>query len=175
MRNHAFPHPFPSASRYLALHLLGAGLGRALRAPPPRADWRARARALWALDAALWAAALAARAALGPVSRRLCNASYALWTLALATQLLATLLSLEVLVPAWLAPRAPCAALVAALNRNQLALFLVANLLTGAANLAMRTLDVGPARSFAVLAAYLAAVLGCATAWDAADLTLRFW
>ena len=29
--------------------------------------------------------------------------------------------------------------------------------------------------SFAVLAGYLAAVLGCATVWDEADITLRFW
>ena len=50
------------------------------------------------------------------------------------------------------------------------ALFLVANLLTGAANLAMRTLDVGPARSFAVLAAYLAAVLAVVVAAFEASL-----
>jgi phosphatidylinositol glycan class W len=49
-------------------------------------------------------------------------------------------------------------------NRNGLAVFLLANLLTGAVNLALPTLDMGTARAMAVLVAYMG-VLGAAAAY----------
>ena len=49
-------------------------------------------------------------------------------------------------------------------NRNGLAVFLLANLLTGAVNLALPTLEMGTASSMAVLGVYMA-VLGAFAAW----------
>ncbi|KAJ3397540.1 Glucosaminyl phosphatidylinositol (GlcN-PI) nositol acylation protein [Chytriomyces hyalinus] len=58
-------------------------------------------------------------------------------------------------------------------NRNQLAVFLLANLLTGLVNLTINTLEVPPFESFAILILYVTVVIGAAVAWDAMDLTLN--
>ena len=54
--------------------------------------------------------------------------------------------------------------LLNAVNRNQLAVFLVANPLTGIVNLSMRTIYTPDATALWVLAGYLAAVCGVAVA-----------
>ena len=50
------------------------------------------------------------------------------------------------------------------MNANQLAVFLAANLLTGAVNLAVQTLRATEAQGLAVLIAYLTALHGLAVA-----------
>ena len=85
-----------------------------------------------------------------PGSRVLCNAAYVLWCLgqlllALAIQLLVSLLD-----DGGTAPTPP---LLAAINRQPLAVWLAANLMTGAVNIAMSdaTAEVGAAVSLPVL------------------------
>lgn len=58
-------------------------------------------------------------------------------------------------------------------NRNGLPVFLLANLLTGAVNLLVPTLDVGPMVSMGILAAYAMLVTGCAVALLRAGLKIR--
>lgn len=62
-----------------------------------------------------------------------------------------------------------------AYNRNGLAMFLVANLLTGLVNMTVPTLDVGPAGSVGILVGYSAVLTGVAVALDAwnVDIKLR--
>jgi len=58
-----------------------------------------------------------------------------------------------------------------AINANGLAVFLVANLLTGLVNLSMQTMHMDDARSMVVLVGYSAAV--CAVAWMGRGLKVK--
>lgn len=60
-----------------------------------------------------------------------------------------------------------------AYNRNGLALFLVANLLTGLVNMTVPTLDVGPVASMGILVAYSAVVTVVAVALDAYNISIK--
>ena len=53
-----------------------------------------------------------------------------------------------------------------AANRSGLAMFLMANLMTGVVNLSIDTLSVGAAESFAILALYMLAVCAGSVALD---------
>ena len=69
-------------------------------------------------------------------------------------------------------PLSPCfAPLLRALSRNMLALFLAANLLTGAVNLLTDTLSAGPGRARGTVAAYAAALCAVAALLDARGVT----
>ncbi|KAJ4397624.1 Glucosaminyl phosphatidylinositol (GlcN-PI) nositol acylation protein [Gnomoniopsis smithogilvyi] len=60
-----------------------------------------------------------------------------------------------------------------AYNRNGLALFLVANLLTGLVNMTVPTLDVGPVESMGILLAYSAVLTAVAVALDAYNISIK--
>ena len=138
---------------YLAIWWLGDALGETFR---PRAScgdwWRALAR-LAAAAAALLVAAHLADAHVQRASRRLCNLAYALWVV--SQVLVATCLCLASdLAPRW--PPQPTPPLLGALNSHLLGLFLLANVLTGAVNLALPTMDASAPFALGVLGVYMA-------------------
>lgn len=117
-------------------------------------------------------------------SRRLANLPYVLWVLSFNTVQLAVF----ALVEAWVFPQcaaAPDAAAEAAAyreatspvlhayNRNGLAVFLLANLLTGLVNLTVPTLDVSVAAALGILLGYGAVLTGVAVALDTLDVTIK--
>lgn len=104
------------------------------------------------------------------VSRRLCNASYILWVLAHA--LLAFLLMLLVQLFTIAAPQS---IICTAINRNMLFVFLIANVMTGAVNMMMRTLDVSESASVAVVTGYAVVVCAVAVVLHLAEITVKFW
>ena len=67
----------------------------------------------------------------------------------------------------------PGSIIVEAINYNGLAVFLLANVLTGAVNLSVRTLFVSPAVAFAVCLVYLLIVTGAATYAMSAGIQLK--
>jgi phosphatidylinositol glycan class W len=140
---------------YFALHLLGCACGAALEETAgPSSNMRAgQRRRVAALVTALWAAFLAATVWLEPVSRRSCNASYVFWMLALNAQSLAALAGATATLPTQPLPR-----LLQAVSDTMLPTFLVANLLTGAVNMAIDTMKVGDWVARAVVSGYTAAV-----------------
>lgn len=96
------------------------------------------------------------------VSRRFANLPYVLWTTAYNTSYLAGFLALElVLFPNGSSDA--CPPLLEAVNRNGLAVFLLANLMTGLINVSMQTMYASHATALTVLAAYSAGI--CAIAW----------
>ncbi|KAJ7777529.1 GWT1-domain-containing protein [Mycena maculata] len=120
--------------------------------------------------------ALARRAGVDAgVSRQTANLPYALWIAAFNTSFVLAYLALDMLFfPAPAAPRPRAGArsafappeappLLEAMNKNGLALFLLANVGTGLVNLSMRTMYAGPAASMGVLALY--ALVVCGAAW----------
>lgn len=60
-----------------------------------------------------------------------------------------------------------------AFNRNGLAVFLVANLLTGLVNMTVPTLDVGNASAMGILLAYAAVVTSLAVSLDMYDISIK--
>jgi phosphatidylinositol glycan class W len=119
-----------------------------------------------------------------PVSRRLANMPYVLWVVAFNNaQLLLFCLLETVFFP--FVHRAPdksseeergtfaTSRIMRAFNKNGLAVFLLANLLTGAVNLGMNTLDAGTAMAMAVLIVYAGVLSGIALVLDHWNVKLK--
>jgi glucosaminylphosphatidylinositol acyltransferase len=145
-----------SAVGYLALYLIAVAVGRTLHSAlddnvtgtRDGPDWQARvlsaARRLWVRLAfatvALWCVAWACTAWVsGAPSRKMVNASYVAVTVALNCLLLTCYLAAGLVLARPHVNRSP---VLDAVNYNSLAVFLVANLMTGAVNLSIRTLFV---------------------------------
>ncbi|KAI9815816.1 MAG: Glucosaminyl phosphatidylinositol (GlcN-PI) nositol acylation protein [Thelocarpon impressellum] len=186
-----------SFAGYLAIFLAGQATGmsvlprapRAPRAQRQKSGGLSRAKAFYAshstaltllFQSATWTALFYAtrspRYGAVPVSRRLANLSYVLWVAAFNT---AQLLCFH-LVHALALPVAPPSAederrwhdattspLLRAFNRNGLALFLLANLLTGAVNLGAHTLEAGKLEAMGLLVGYAGVLAAVALALDA--------
>lgn len=109
------------------------------------------------------------------VSRRLANLPYVLWVAAFNTVQLTGFYLVErfffdgsrgeyvVAVPR----------VLEAFNRNGLVVFLLANLLTGAVNVGLNTLEVGRAVAMAVLVGYLAVLTAVAVGLDLWDVSIK--
>jgi phosphatidylinositol glycan class W len=118
------------------------------------------------------------------VSRRLANLPYFLWVSAFnCLQILICYLVERVCFPDIYraedseTERKRCKAatsrLLYAFNRNGLAIFLLANLLTGAVNLTMPTLNMGKLETMGVLVVYIGILGGTAVALDAWDISIK--
>ncbi|KAF2017887.1 GPI-anchored wall transfer protein 1 [Aaosphaeria arxii CBS 175.79] len=118
------------------------------------------------------------------VSRRLANFPYFLWTCAFNSSQIAICYAIESYYFPSLRKasskedenqRAKDATspLLFAFNRNGLAVFLAANLLTGLVNLTIPTLDFGKLESMAVLIVYMATVSGLALGLDRLDVSIK--
>lgn len=118
------------------------------------------------------------------VSRRLANLPYVLFVVAFnCAQLTAMCLIDTIFFPAFYnAPEArlekeahdvATSRVLRAYNRNGLAIFLVANLLTGLVNMTVPTLDVGQLGTLGILVAYGSVVTGVAVALDVYNITLK--
>ncbi|KAH9893065.1 GWT1-domain-containing protein [Xylariomycetidae sp. FL2044] len=118
------------------------------------------------------------------VSRRLANLPYILWTAAFnSAQLLICCIVETVFFPSFYHAtdakteretyEAATSQVLRAYNRNGLAVFLLANLMTGLVNMTVPTLDVGPAGAMGILIAYALSLTGAAVALDAWDLSIK--
>jgi phosphatidylinositol glycan class W len=180
---------------YLAIFLAGRAVGIRViprGTSPTKSASQARKSVLLSLgvQTAAWTAlfGLNSTYALGyganiPVSRRLANMPYVLWVSAFNNAQLFLFCLLETLFfPS--VHRAPSkdgetdrvsfatSRIMTAFNKNGLAIFLVANLLTGAVNLSIPTLDVGAAQATGILIGYAAVLSGVALGLDKANIKL---
>ncbi|KAI0535786.1 GWT1-domain-containing protein [Xylaria digitata] len=118
------------------------------------------------------------------VSRRLANFPYVLWVAALnSAQLLAFCFIETIFFPAFHtssdskteqeAYSAATSTVFRAYNRNGLALFLLANLMTGLVNMTVPTLDVGQTVGMGILVGYATILTATAVALDAWNLSIK--
>ncbi|EQL02778.1 GPI-anchored wall transfer protein [Ophiocordyceps sinensis CO18] len=118
------------------------------------------------------------------VSRRLANLPYVLWVTAFnSLQILAFCCIDTVFFPAFYSAATQKAEreaydkatsrVLRAYNRNGLAMFLVANLLTGLVNMTVRTLDASAVTTMGILLAYTGAVTGLALVLDAHNISIK--
>ncbi len=118
------------------------------------------------------------------VSRRLANLPYVLWVVAFNTVLVSAFCLIDTLLfPATYTAKdvqaekeahdTATSRVLRAYNRNGLAVFLVANLLTGVVNMIVPTLDVSRAVTMGILFAYMVTVTGVAVGLDAYDISIK--
>ena len=180
---------------YLAIFLAGRAIGIRIiprGTSPARSPQQARKSVLISLglQTLVWTTLFAFNStyAMGlganiPVSRRLANMPYVLWVSAFNNAQLFLFCLLEsAFFPSIYRETGKdgelerisfaTSRIMTAFNKNGLALFLVANLLTGAVNLSVPTLDVTTAHAMAVLIAYVAIITGVALALDRANIKL---
>ena len=118
------------------------------------------------------------------VSRSIANLPYSLWVSAFNSYQITICCAIETLLfpQLYKAPtkseekartREATSSVLYAFNRNGLAVFLVANLLTGLVNMTMPTLHMGVLESMGVLVAYTVAVAGVAVGLDWWDISVK--
>jgi phosphatidylinositol glycan class W len=181
---------------YLAIFLAGQDLGMFIipRAINPRSNASPGTQrntllmtiAVWgAVWSALYYLCTSYSFGLGlDVSRRIANLPYVLWVAAFNTiQIFACCLIDTIFFPATYnaadgrtereANDFATSRVLRAFNRNGLAVFLLANLLTGLINMTVQTLHVGPVATMAVLMGYMGAVTGLAVLLDVYDVSVK--
>ncbi len=182
---------------YLAIFLAGQALGfdvlprKLSQAPATESGAQQRKRLLIRL--ALWSSVwgslfyLVTSFNLGfalQVSRRLANQPYVLWVSAFNSAQIMTFCLVETLFfpGAYMAAdrvleRRECekasSRVLKAFNRNGLAIFLLANILTGLVNLTLDTLNMNRTGAMVVLVGYAALLTGIAVGLDAWDLSIK--
>ena len=152
---------------YIALYLLGVTLGTHLRRPRKGwLRWLGFCASAFLVAAGLWRLATGMDATSYRISRRLVNATYIVACTAqiigfgavyLLVDIVITLLQALEVTPPGLALRVP--RLMAAANDHGLALFGLANLATGAVNMATRTIEASEVAALAVLTLYMAGLM----------------
>ncbi|KAI8030971.1 Uncharacterized protein LOK49_LG01G01493 [Camellia lanceoleosa] len=157
---------------YWGMYLVGVQLGSYLffgnsRQVSRSNEW-ARIR-VWILSLLFWLLTMLLDRNVERVSRRTCNMAYVTFVLAQNLQVLA------ILMLSYYIPGHKISVLEEAFNRNQLASFLLANLLTGLVNLFVDTLFASSVSALAILVVYtfiLSLVVGFA---DFYGIKLKFW
>jgi phosphatidylinositol glycan class W len=118
------------------------------------------------------------------VSRRLANLPYFLWIAAFNCFQITAFCSIEtVFFPDFYRAtnekeqkssyKSATSKVLAAFNRNGLAIFLIANLFTGLVNLTIPTLHVGNTQAIGILVCYGAILTGIALALDIYDISIK--
>ncbi|KAH6853330.1 GPI-anchored wall transfer protein 1 [Chaetomium sp. MPI-CAGE-AT-0009] len=117
-------------------------------------------------------------------SRRLANLPYILWVVASNSALMLAFCLVDTLLfPTFYKAQdakaekeaydTATSRVLKAYNRNGLAIFLLANLLTGLVNMTVRTLDVGRIPTMGILGGYMAVLTGAAVGLDMYDITIK--
>jgi hypothetical protein len=103
-------------------------------------------------------------------SRRMANLTYCISVLAVNLQMLLFFRLIDLYLPPirW-------RGILEAVNRNQLFIFLVANLGVGLINFSMDTIGTSDAMGLAVLTVYISVVSAVAFILDRNSITLKFW
>lgn len=118
------------------------------------------------------------------VSRRLANLPYFLWVCSFNSYQIAICCAIEAVIFPHIHKattkeeekqrcREATSTILYAINRNGLAIFLLANLLTGLVNMTMPTLDMGVVSTMAVLVVYVTCLAGIAVALDKANVSIK--
>lgn len=161
-----------SSVGYLSLYLIGASIGRELRTSATTNQWWKRVVFLIFSGLICFVALPASHHMVGAVSRRMANLPFVIWISGLNLIVIGVLLALDLIERE---PNIASTPILAAINKNQLFVFLLANQATGAVNLSMQTLYADDRTSFIVMLAYLVVVCGSAVALQEFNISLKFW
>lgn len=158
---------------YLAIFLAGQALGLEILPGSSAQTSLVRRLSIWLIVWVLqYISTTSYRVGLNwQVSRRLANAPYVEWVVAFNVGQILCFYLIESV--SFQAQKPITSQIFRAFNRNGLAIFLLANLLTGAINLSLDTLHMSVLSSMAVLFGYAACLTVVALVLDAYDLSLK--
>ncbi|XP_043697599.1 uncharacterized protein At4g17910-like [Telopea speciosissima] len=124
---------------------------------------------VWILTFLFWFLTIILDTHVEKVSRRMCNLAYVMFVLAVNFQVLAILMLSEFI------GGQKTSVLEEAFNRNLLALFLLANVLTGVINLYVDTISASSLTALIILLSYALVLSVLTGAAECFGLRLKFW
>ncbi|XP_021901083.1 uncharacterized protein At4g17910-like [Carica papaya] len=158
---------------YWGMYLIGVYLGFYLFFGKHRSATLRSSKAVivktWLLSLLFWLLTLLEEKYIERVSRRMCNLAYVTWVLAQNLQVLAVFMIFDYL------HGSKTSVLEEAFDKNLMAVFLLANVLTGLVNLSVDTLFVSSISALVILAGYaftLTAIMGIVNYYG---IRLKFW
>jgi len=156
---------------YFSLYLMAVPIGRILYRTVDNDRWSSL-RDLLYLGGVLWIITWFSMSFVQPVSRQMANMSYVVWTLASNVLIVSSFLAFHLF-----SARRPAvqSLVVRGVNRNYLPTFLLANVMTGAVNVSMRTLFASPSVAYVVIGLYMVTLSGVAVVFDSLNWSLKFW
>eukprot|EP00164_Ancoracysta_twista_P005525 GFYU01007578.1.p1 GENE.GFYU01007578.1~~GFYU01007578.1.p1 ORF type:complete len:466 (+),score=91.68 GFYU01007578.1:98-1495(+) len=155
---------------YLALFLIGVTIGKRILSNHTRTQWMRFLLEIVVLVVLTGVLTYMCDTHIQRVSRRMTNLSYVMWMLFYNLFNILGFLVVDLIVT-----EPEPNAIIHGINRNQLATFLVANLLTGAVNVSMRTLFASDLTAFGIVNLYMVAVCGLGVVLNNFNVTLKFW
>ncbi|CAH0488366.1 unnamed protein product [Peronospora farinosa] len=163
-----------SLAGYTSLYMLSIYAGRNIfgyidtNGAKAQRNMRWLVAALLALTVMLWLSTYLSVRLVARPSRRMLNLSYLLWVMAESVFLLAIYCVIQTVC---MLPRVPL--LFQGINQNQLFIFIVANLMTGAVNLSMHTINASPVIASTVLLFYMLAICVLASVLQQAHIRIK--
>ncbi|KAG7399587.1 hypothetical protein PHYBOEH_008582 [Phytophthora boehmeriae] len=163
-----------SLAGYTALYMLAVYAGQGIfgymdaNGAKSQRNMRWLVLTLIVVDAMLWLSTYLSVRLVARPSRRMLNLPYLLWVMAESIFLLALYCMIQTVC---MLPRVPL--LFQGINRNQLFVFILANLATGAVNLGMHTINTSPAVASGVLLLYMLAVCVLASVLEYAGVRIK--
>jgi len=155
---------------YTSIFLFGIDLGTYLLRQKPIHQWYYLIAIIFSVDGILWLAIYLLQLFGWEISRGMVNLPYIIWIFAYNLPLIGGFLYIDLIV-GYTHP----IALYEAINRNQLAIFLLANIMTGLVNMSMQTIYASTFVSYVVLIIYSFAFSAVAVFFDYMNWTLKFW
>jgi len=153
---------------FISLYMISCGISELMK--QNQSDLKLMFRKLFALSMFAWATYWCLKAFGFLASRRLVNLQFNIWITALSTLHLALFVLSEVVTP----KPAGHAYLLEAINQNQLLVFLLANVMTGAVNFAIKTRSYGELSAFGIVSGYALILSLLAFVLKRYDITVRF-
>ncbi|XP_065834825.1 uncharacterized protein [Oscarella lobularis] len=166
---------------YLALYMLAVELGRFLSVARSRfRDWVICLFVLISIDVFLYGILALLTSYVEPVSRRMANLSYVIWQLGYNVYLLVVFLLVDVACLLFASRNTSAnvlgnGSLIESISQNQLAYFLLANLLTGCVNLCMYTVTAPTLLSFTVVFLYMLTLTVLISALYVYNIRTKVW
>eukprot|EP01117_Protostelium_nocturnum_P001103 TRINITY_DN1142_c0_g1_i13.p1 TRINITY_DN1142_c0_g1~~TRINITY_DN1142_c0_g1_i13.p1 ORF type:complete len:292 (+),score=39.32 TRINITY_DN1142_c0_g1_i13:689-1564(+) len=156
---------------YTALFLFGREIGRAIFSNKERdlANWKWMSVKMGLGSCITLLLGLLSHYYIEQTSRRMVNMAYVLTTLSMNLLLLSCLLLISICTPS------TENVVLVSINHNGLAMFMLANLLTGAINLSIKTLYCGSLLSFSINLAYIFLLCGVAVVLYRKRILIKFW
>ncbi|EGC39189.1 hypothetical protein DICPUDRAFT_45375 [Dictyostelium purpureum] len=156
---------------YLSIHLIGTKIGCELfKVRNTLTEWRKFATKLLVLSVITWVLWLFCEIYIDRTSRRMANLGYVLAILAI------NLFNFSVNIFVYLISGNHNASVIAkSINRNQLFIFLLGNILTGLINFSMKTIYATQEESIAVITGYTFFLCLTAIILDYKNINIKFW
>ena len=188
-----------SSFGFLCIYFMGVSFGiLVFKKKQVLQDWISVLKNLFLYCLVSWLAYYLCKLYVQDTSRRIANATYVLWIVSQCTFLMALFLTVDILI-VYLSQKSKlkvlniwCVSkinenkdntklfltnfsLKSAINRNQLFLFLLSNVLTGFVNFSVDTINTSDATSVLILITYCAVVLSVTCLLHTKRKTIKFW